>query len=227
MDWECLTVNPETGEPNITSTPINGYPHGSYFYFNEYPGATDTWSVYEMEFSGGLKPGRTGGSALGLDMLKPATNWGCGLGITLGDSVAGDPTRRECIDFSQYSGISFWVKGYIRDLYGDSSDYPTVNVSFATQSTIGVDAAAPGSCTLGEDCWQNQHSLDMTGKEQWTRIELPWSSFTGGSASFDPSEVRGLNFHVMGEWGADQELRFHIDDVELYPGPSQLPRTCE
>jgi hypothetical protein len=239
MDWECLVNDEVTGEPNIGWTPVNDFGHGSYFYYNEAPGATDTWVVGEETFTGGLVAGHTGDNALGVDMVKPATNWGCGVGIWMGGNLTeGDPSVKECIDVSAATGISMWVKGYLRNeddtpaTNEDGSSATVLEVSFSTQATSKMydDAGVytGGGCDLGEACAANKYALDMADKSDWTQVSIPWSSLTGGSAAFDPKELMGINIHVMGNWGALQKLQFHIDDVELIgAGASQLPRTCE
>jgi hypothetical protein len=231
-DWECLATDPITGEPDYSSLTVSDFRHGSSLQYDETPEADDAWSAADVVFSGGLRPGRDSDNALGLEMLKPAGNSGATIAIWMGGAVDPDNLwKQECIDFTAYPAISFWLKAHIKNADGTPSSHSHIRVEIATISTMPVydeqGVYVGGCCDLGDACRHAGVIVNVNASAEWTHFVFSLTSFVDGSAALSPREVQGMLFKVAGDPDAEQDLLLHVDDVELVPGPSVLPRSCE
>ena len=98
----------------------------------------------------------------------------------------------ECLNATNFSGISFWVRG----------SAPTGQAKFtilmqettpATPSKVGSKA---GTCQ-GTDTTCVHPTYMFTVTDTWTQIQIPWASFTGGSAAGTPVTPDGRNIWQM------------------------------
>jgi hypothetical protein len=114
-----------------------------------------------------------------------ATAWGGALGFWMG-----------CIDASEFDGISFSVRGQVPG--------GTATLATGTESTTEPamdNPAAGGTCLSG--CASPSAPFPVSA--EWTRVLLPWSAFTPGTAN-DASVpatgagVTGLQFSLALEW---------------------------
>lgn len=117
---------------------------------------------------------------------ESASGWGGALGLWMG-----------CIDASSFDGLTFSVRGRVPG--------GVATVTLPTESTNApstTDPAAGGTCGAG--CAAASASFPVTA--EFTRVRLPWSVFTPGSAdgAAVPASgrgVTGLAFSVALEWG--------------------------
>jgi len=115
-----------------------------------------------------------------------ASVWGGGLGFWMG-----------CLDASGFDGLAFDVRGNVPG--GQAS------VSLAMQQTSAPDdsdANAGGTCLSGCQAPAQPFAVGAG----WTRVLLPWSAFTPGSAnqSAVPAtgrDITGLSFSLALDWG--------------------------
>jgi hypothetical protein len=204
-DFECLQ-----GSTDVGWLPINGWPHGSYNYYNDTPLTGVVWTS-DPVFAGGYgSPGHASSGAIYLKLTKPSENWGAGQGIWFGDG------QGSCLDASVFEGIRFWAKG--------QSVESTASVSVGTFST---NPPPNGSCQLGDACQPYAFSIVLSNS--WTQYEIRWADLVpsaSGLAAFDPRELAGsINFHVNTYYEAET-LEMWVDDIEFIGPVSEIPRNC-
>ena len=138
-----------------------------------------------------------------------ATDWGGGLGFWM-----------SCIDATAYDGISFWVQG------SAPSGSATMTVAMEQTSEPSEDDPAGGG-TCQTDC--EPASLDIPVTSTWTLLQIPWGSFTPGTADGADVPVTGDNitgfaFNVplvykddgTGTWVAvPSDYSLSIDDIQF------------
>lgn len=127
------------------------------------------------------------GSTYAAGIANPnASAWGGGMGLWM-----------SCIDASPFDGLAFDVRGNVPG--GRAS------VSLSMESTSAPDmndANAGGTCLAG--C--QAPLMEFPVGAGWTRVLLPWSEFTPGSANqatvaADGKNITGLSFSLALEWG--------------------------
>lgn len=121
-----------------------------------------------------------------------AEEYGGGLGLWIS----------ECLDATAFEGISFWVRG----------NAPTgqAKVSVLMEETTSETAAGDsvGTCAgSDETCIHPNHLFDVS--DEWTEVQVPWSSFTGAVSPGQTVTVDGHNlwqiqFDIGVEWRADE-----------------------
>jgi hypothetical protein len=114
-----------------------------------------------------------------------ATGWGGALGFWMG-----------CIDATAWEGLSLWVKG--------TAPTGKVNVRLDMEATSPPDATDPlggGTCvgTTAAPCKAANYDIPVT--TTWTKLLIPWASFTAGSAAgvavpVTGNNITGLTFSV-------------------------------
>lgn len=158
----------------------------------------------------GILSGRTGGWGASHQIIG-ANAWGGGMGFWF-----------DCVDASAFSGISLWVRG--------STVPGTFSVTANFLRTSAANAADPraGTCTGGAELCRNPSLDGIPLTLDWTRIEIPWSSFTPGlvnGAAFVPTgdELMGLNFGLPIGWGPDPSFVDNPNDMTDMPAFLPLP----
>jgi hypothetical protein len=212
VDWESLIADFEClqGSTDVGWLPVNGWPHGSYNYYNDTPNTGIVWASDPVFEGGYVSPGHASIGAIYLKLTKPSENWGAGQGIWIGDGQAG------CLDASVFEGVRFWAKG--------QSVEGTASVSIGTFAT---NPPPNGSCELGDACLSYAVSIALTNS--WTEYEVRWGDLVApaaGIAPFDPTKLAGsINFHVD-TWYEAETLEMWLDDVEFIGPVSDIPRNC-
>jgi hypothetical protein len=115
-----------------------------------------------------------------------ASGWGGALGFWMG-----------CIDASSFDGLSFAMRGQVPG--------GVVTLTTLTESTSppsATDPAAGGTCLEG--CAAPTVSFPISA--QYSRVLLPWSAFTPGTANgaaipATGRGITGLTFSIALEWG--------------------------
>jgi hypothetical protein len=210
-DFECLEISDETGLPDFTWLPVNGWDHGGYLFHQEQPDAGTTWSSTPVFEGGWGTPGYQSEGALYYKIEKPAQSWGAGLGIWLGTNV------NACVDASAFSGIKFALKA--------SSLSGLVTVTIDTNATI---APPNGTCTLGAECRPYKAIIDST--EAFSQYSLAWSDFAkpdipGIPALDGQALIGGMNFSAN-TYDEAETVELWLDNLEFVGGDSELPRDC-
>ena len=101
-----------------------------------------------------------------------------------------------CLNATKFSGISFWVRG----------SAPTGQAKFTIrmEETTPATGSKPGTCP-GTDTTCVNPSSSFTVTDTWTQIQIPWASFTGGSAAGtkvtpDGRNIWQLQFDIGLNW---------------------------
>jgi hypothetical protein len=145
--------------------------------------------------------------------------------MSISDSLAGDTPDGfgggmglwlgRCLDLTEFSGISFWVRG----------DAPTGDAKLSLcMSDTTSNVSNTGQCDgEGDDCVHPQYTFDVT--DEWTLVEVAWSNFTPGESAGpdvvpDGSNVWQIQFDIGLEWGADgptpAAYELVVDDLTLF-----------
>jgi hypothetical protein len=117
-------------------------------------------------YSLGFVSGANGSSwAIDASNTSQATAWGGGLGLWM-----------NCIDASLYSGVSFYARG--------STPSGSISVAIGMEDTTPpspTNQAGGGTCTISPPSTGCQQPLAKVAlSADWTLIQIPWASFTGG-----------------------------------------------
>jgi hypothetical protein len=194
--------------------------------FDDYDGSADitTWSfplggdaaigVFAGTFVYGDEPS---GSPEAFDMVEGNdSDYALGISDTLAEEYGGGLGIwiSECLDATAFEGISFWVRG----------NAPTgqAKISVLMEETTSETAAGAsfGTCagTEGENgtCIHPSHMFNVS--DEWTQVQVPWSSFTGAaspgkSVTVDGHNIWQVQFDIGVEWLPD-------DTGEYFPTPA-------
>jgi hypothetical protein len=145
--------------------------------------------------------------------------------MSISDSLAGDTPEGfgggmglwlgRCLDLTEFSGLSFWVRG----------EAPTgtakVSLFMSDTTTVSNDGQCDGSDST---CVHPEYEFDVT--DEWTEVRLAWSDFDPGNAAGttvvpDGSNVWQIQFDIGVEWSADSEpipaaYELVVDDLTLF-----------
>ena len=108
-----------------------------------------------------------------------------------------------CLNASRFAGISFWVRGNVPTAKGTL----TLSMQETLPSTPAKTGDAIGTCAgTGTMCVHPTYPFDVT--DTWTKVQVPWASFTpgmapGGSVSPDGRNIIQIQFGVGLVWAAD------------------------
>jgi hypothetical protein len=122
-----------------------------------------------------------------------------------------------CLNATAFQGISFWVRG--------STPMGTSALTLTMQETMPSTPAKAGdpigTCTgTAMTCIHPKFVFPVTAT--WTRIQIPWTSFTAGSAAGTAVTPNGRNINQI-QWGVD--LIWLAGDGGVYvptPAPYEL-----
>lgn len=126
--------------------------------------------------------------------------WGGAVGLWMG-----------CVDASDYTGLSLFVKGPVPT--------GTVSLSLSMEQTTPPDANNPdagGTCL--SDCSDATIEIEVT--DSWSQVILPWSAFTPGTANASTVPVTGDNLSGL---SFNVNLAYVEDSAnpgEYIPGPA-------
>jgi len=108
-----------------------------------------------------------------------------------------------CLNATQFAGFSFWVKGNLPMGKGTL----TVSMMETLSSTPAKAGDKVGTCTgTATTCVHPTYLFNVT--DTWTKVQVPWSSFTAGSAAGTAVTPNGRNitqlqFGVGLNWVSD------------------------
>ncbi len=119
-----------------------------------------------------------------------ADYWGVGAGMWL----------TPCLDASALTGLTFWVK---------------------SDAAVKIELANPGttSTTYGGECTAVSCTANGTttpANASGSVVQLPFTSFTGGTTTFDASKLHGIVFTVSAPGGAPWNFDVALDDIGFY-----------
>jgi hypothetical protein len=165
----------------------------------------------------GMVAGNDSNYGVGISNTE-ASEWGGGLGMWMG-----------CVDATSFTGIEFHVRG--------SAPMGTATLTLSMEDTnppAEEDPAGGGTCiATGEEGECTGPSAEFEVTDAWTLVQLPWSSFTDGTAAAGVSvsatgnEITGFTINVNLEWienpdNADEWIpapaayELAVDDLSFY-----------
>lgn len=166
-------------------------------------GGDSTLGVYAGPFSYG---DRASGFPETFDMTSGENSmYALRIADTLAQSYGGGMGTwlSACINAVAFRGISFWAKG--------TSPTGKVKLTLSMQETLPVTPSTPdspvGTCTgTTTTCVHPSYTFTLTNT--WTKIEAPWSAFTGGNAAgmavaADGHNITQIQFGVELVWTPD------------------------
>lgn len=205
--------------------------------FEEYDGSADlsTWSfALGGDSSSGILAGTFGygdepsGFPEAFAMVEGnGSSYGLGISDSLSEEYGGGMGLwiSECLNASAFAGLSFWVRG--------NSPTGDAKVSLMMQETAAnMPATADakiGTCPgTDEQCVHPSYTFAVT--DDWTEIQIPWLSFTAGSAAGtavvpDGRNVWQIQYDIGLVWAPDAndvyaptpaEYELVIDDLTFY-----------
>lgn len=121
----------------------------------------------------------------------------------------------ECLDATAFEGISFWVRG--------NAPTGTAKISALMEETTSETAMGDsfGTCSgTDETCVHPSHMFPVT--DEWTEVQVPWSSFTGAvspgqSVTVDGHNIWQIQFDIGVEWLPDD-----AGEYQPTPAPYEL-----
>lgn len=191
--------------------------------FDEYDGSADikTWSfalggdAATGVFAGTFVYGdEASGDPEGYDMVEGNdSDYAISISDTLAEEYGGGLGLwiSECLDATAFEGISFWVRG----------NAPTgqAKISILMEETTSETASGTsiGTCA-GDDmtCIHPNYMFNVT--DEWTEVQVPWTSFSGAaspgkSVTVDGHNIWQIQFDIGVEWLPD-------DSGEYFPTPA-------
>lgn len=139
------------------------------FTFNAEPGMTGEVYAGPYQYSDetgmqtmSMDAGNASSYAIGISNTQ-ASDWGGGLGFWM-----------SCIDASAYDGLSFYARGSV------PGGMASINLSMEQTNRPSEDDPATGGTCEAEVCEAPTDQFPVSST--WTRVLLPWASFTPGTA---------------------------------------------
>jgi hypothetical protein len=160
-------------------------------------GPNDTLTPVTGESGGAID----GGQDWAVDLrLNDESVYGGGLGVWM-----------SCVSASSYQGISFWARGQtpVGTCAADAGGGSCFALAVGTAATSLAGDGGAGTCAGTASTCVSPQASNLQLSNTWTHFQIPWSSFTGGSAggaayTVDGSGIVGLTFSVSLAWSASE-----------------------
>ncbi len=196
-------------------------------------GLAGWWYTYRDETAGTQTPtgdfiepvpGGLGDSGSALHVQGEGfSSWGSGFGAYL----VFPEDRNACLfDASEYSGISFWARGFVEpDDSAPTGDAGLFRVQLIEKDITPVEEG--GNCSVQDACWDS-HRVRLAPSECWQKYSISFDEFAPDGWGFSGGELDTDELWLLGfEVSNGQTYDLWIDQIEFFVGePVEEQPSC-